>query len=157
MSNNSKNIISHFQHWLNDRQGQTFLNYAYSWGAAVVILGALFKLTHLAGADIMLYIGMGTEVIVFILSAFDSPTPINDQESKQLTDPEIEQQLRTSRKQLCDKISELEVIYEKEIHESSEVLMEISKVRSQTRKMVKNLYNLNILYSNMIHALRHNS
>lgn len=53
--------------------GQTFLNYAYSWGASIVILGALFKLTHLAGGDIMLFIGMGTEVVVFFLSAFDRP------------------------------------------------------------------------------------
>ena len=53
--------------------GQTFLNYAYSWGAAVVILGTLFKLTHLPGANLMLYLGMGTEVVVFFLSAFDRP------------------------------------------------------------------------------------
>ena len=39
----------------------------------MVILGALFKLTHLPGANIMLYFGMGTEVIVFFLSAFDRP------------------------------------------------------------------------------------
>lgn len=53
--------------------GQTFLNYAYSWGASVVILGTLFKLTHLPGANIMLFAGMGTEVLVFFLSAFDRP------------------------------------------------------------------------------------
>lgn len=53
--------------------GQTFLNYAYSWGASVVILGTLFKLTHLPGANVMLFIGMGTEVVVFFLSAFDRP------------------------------------------------------------------------------------
>jgi len=53
--------------------GQTFLNYAYSWGASIVILGALFKLTHLPGANVMLFIGMGTEVFVFFISAFDRP------------------------------------------------------------------------------------
>ncbi len=53
--------------------GQTFLNYAYSWGASIVILGALFKLTHLPGGNLMLFIGMGTETIVFFLSAFDRP------------------------------------------------------------------------------------
>ncbi|MBR2253373.1 MAG: gliding motility protein GldL, partial [Prevotella sp.] len=46
---------------------------AYSWGAAVVILGTLFKLTHLPGANVMLFIGMGTEVFVFFISAFDRP------------------------------------------------------------------------------------
>jgi len=53
--------------------GQTFLNYAYSWGASVVILGTLFKLTHLPGANFFLFLGMGTEVFVFFISAFDRP------------------------------------------------------------------------------------
>ena len=67
------NLIYHLQKWMDSVPGQTFLNYGYSWGASVVILGALFKLTHLPGANIMLYFGMGTEVIVFFLSAFDRP------------------------------------------------------------------------------------
>lgn len=67
------NIAYHLQKWMDSVPGQTFLNYAYSWGASVVILGTLFKLTHLPGANIMLYIGMGTEVVVFFLSAFDRP------------------------------------------------------------------------------------
>lgn len=67
------NIIYHLQKWLDSVPGQTFLNYAYSWGASIVILGTLFKLTHLPGANVMLYLGMGTEVIVFFISAFDRP------------------------------------------------------------------------------------
>jgi len=74
MSEYSKyNIIYRLQRWLDSVPGQTFLNYAYSWGASVVILGTLFKLTHLPGANLMLYIGMGTEVVVFFISAFDRP------------------------------------------------------------------------------------
>ena len=64
------NIVYHLQKWMDSVPGQTFLNYAYSWGASVVILGTLFKLTHLPGANIMLFAGMGTEVFVFFLSAF---------------------------------------------------------------------------------------
>ena len=67
------NLVVRLQHWMDSVPGQTFLNYAYSWGAAIVILGALFKLTHLPGGNLMLFIGMGTEVIVFFLSAFDRP------------------------------------------------------------------------------------
>ena len=67
------NIVEVLQRWMDSKAGQTFLNYAYSWGASVVILGTLFKLTHLPGANLMLFIGMGTEVIVFFLSAFDRP------------------------------------------------------------------------------------
>ena len=67
------NIVYHLQKWMDSVPGQTFLNYAYSWGASVVILGTLFKLTHLPGANIMLFAGMGTEVFVFFISAFDRP------------------------------------------------------------------------------------
>ncbi len=74
MSNYSKyNLVYRLQKWMDTVSGQTFLNYAYSWGASVVILGALFKLTYLPGANIMLFLGMGTEVAVFFISAFDRP------------------------------------------------------------------------------------
>lgn len=48
-------------------------NYLYSIGAAIVILGALFKLLHITGADLMLILGMGTEAFIFFMSAFDEP------------------------------------------------------------------------------------
>lgn len=67
------NLITRLQHWMDSVPGQTFLNYAYSWGASIVILGALFKLTHLPGGNLMLFAGMGTEVFVFFISAFDRP------------------------------------------------------------------------------------
>ena len=67
------NIIYRLQKWLDSVPGQTFMNYAYSWGASIVILGTLFKLTHLPGANFMLFLGMGTEVIVFFIAAFDRP------------------------------------------------------------------------------------
>ena len=64
------NIIEKF---LSGEEGQRFFNFAYSIGAAVVILGALFKILHLPGGNAMLCIGMGTEVIMFVLTAFDRP------------------------------------------------------------------------------------
>ena len=67
------NIVYRLQKWMDSVPGQTFLNYAYSWGAAIVILGTLFKLTHLPGANFCLFLGMGTEVFVFFISAFDRP------------------------------------------------------------------------------------
>ena len=67
------NIIYRLQKWLDSVPGQTFMNYAYSWGASIVILGALFKLTHLPGANFMLFLGMGTEVFVFFIAGFDRP------------------------------------------------------------------------------------
>ena len=67
-------IINAIQKWMDTIAGQTFMQYAYSWGAAIVILGTLFKLTHLPGANMMLFIGMGTEVFVFIVAGFERVT-----------------------------------------------------------------------------------
>lgn len=52
---------------------KTFMGYLYGWGAAVVIIGALFKIMHWPGANVMLIAGMGTETIIFFLSAFEPP------------------------------------------------------------------------------------
>ena len=77
----SKGIIAGLQAFMDSARGKTIMNYFYSWGAAVVILGTLFKLTHLPGADIMLFVGMGTEVIVFIFSAFERPFEVEESAS----------------------------------------------------------------------------
>ena len=65
-----KNSITRF---LQSDSGQRFFNIAYSLGAAIVIWGALFKILHLPGGNFLLSLGMGTEVLMFILSAFDRP------------------------------------------------------------------------------------
>lgn len=65
-----KNSVERF---LSGESGQRFFNFAYSIGAAIVIWGALFKILHLPGGNTLLSIGMGTEVLMFILTAFDRP------------------------------------------------------------------------------------
>ena len=73
--NKFKNRLERF---LNTERGRRFINYAYSFGAAIVILGAMFKLLAFPFGNEMLFIGMITECGVFILSAFD--TPLRDYE-----------------------------------------------------------------------------
>ncbi len=63
-----KNSLERF---LSGEKGKRAFNFVYSWGAAVVIAGAMFKLLHLPGANWMLGIGMTVESVVFFLSAFD--------------------------------------------------------------------------------------
>ncbi len=65
-----KNSVERF---VSSENGQRFFNFAYSIGAAVVIWGALFKILHLPLGNTLLSIGMGTEVLMFILTAFDRP------------------------------------------------------------------------------------
>lgn len=88
-----KRNLSGIQKWIDSKQGQTFLNFAYSWGAAIVILGALFKLTHISGANLMLFIGMGTEVLVFFISGFERPWDKDDEEENVQEAETTDQQL----------------------------------------------------------------
>lgn len=99
------NPVTRMQHWIDSVPGQTFLNYAYSWGASIVILGALFKLTHLPGGNLMLFLGMGTEAFVFFLQAFDRPFDKNSV-GKELpadfeTDEEIARAEETAMNPAC--------------------------------------------------------
>lgn len=52
---------------------KTIMPKVYGIGAAVVIVGALFKIQHYPGAGVMLGIGLGTEAVIFFLSAFEPP------------------------------------------------------------------------------------
>lgn len=55
-----------------------FMTKLYGWGAAVVILGSLFKIMHFPGAGIMLVAGMGCEALIFFFSGFEPPMPHYD-------------------------------------------------------------------------------
>ncbi len=62
------------------------MNFAYGMGAAVVIIGALFKIQHWTGASAMLIIGLGVEAFIFALSAFD---PVDKELDWSLVYPEL--------------------------------------------------------------------
>ena len=63
-----------------------FMAKLYGWGAAVVIVGALFKIEHLPGASIMLSIGLGVEAFIFFMSAFE---PLHEDPNRELVYPEL--------------------------------------------------------------------
>ena len=86
----NRGLLTRIQDYLDSPKGRILLNYLYSWGAAIVILGALFKLTHIKGANLMLFIGMGTEVLVFFISGFERPyIPNQDDEDNDSDAPRI--------------------------------------------------------------------
>ncbi len=70
MSNNQ----TKFDLWWNSPKMKRIIGASYSLGAAIVILGAMFKILHLTGAGVMLGIGMSIEAIIFALGIFDKPT-----------------------------------------------------------------------------------
>jgi gliding motility-associated protein GldL len=59
--------------FLESKKGKNFMAKLYGIGAAIVILGALFKIQHWTFADEMLIVGLGTEAIIFFFSAFEKP------------------------------------------------------------------------------------
>ena len=52
---------------------RNFMAKVYGWGASIVLIGAMFKINHYPGADILLVVGLGTEAIIFFFSAFEPP------------------------------------------------------------------------------------
>ncbi len=72
--------------FFESKTGKNVMAKAYGIGAAVVILGALFKIQHYPGADIMLILGMGVEAIIFFISAFE---PIHEEWDWSLVYPEL--------------------------------------------------------------------
>ena len=71
------------------KKGKTILNYAYSWGAAIVIMGALFKIMHWPGANGMLIAGMGTEVLIFLISGFEPQYDLHNEYEWERVYPEL--------------------------------------------------------------------
>ncbi|MCR5589046.1 MAG: gliding motility protein GldL [Bacteroidales bacterium] len=65
--------MSFIDNLVRSKAYKNFMAKLYGWGAAVVIVGALFKIMHWPGANVMLIAGMGTETIIFFLSAFEPP------------------------------------------------------------------------------------
>ena len=63
-----------------------FMSKLYGFGAAIVIIGALFKIKHWPGAGPMLIVGLGTEAIIFCFSAFE---PIHEDPNWELVYPEL--------------------------------------------------------------------
>lgn len=214
-TDSKRGLFQRMQAFMGSYHGKVILNYAYSWGAAIVILGALFKLTHMPGANLMLWIGMGTEVLVFFVSAFDLPNAgssasngnkqpniniVGDTSSLQgnipvvqntsapiaitTVSPEMEEataayliQLKEMTETLTrftnqaallsqdaeqintlnKNLSGINAIYEMQLRSVSSQIGTIDQVHEQTRKMARQIEELNTVYARMLEAMNGNS
>lgn len=227
-TDNKRGLFQRIQAFMGSYHGKVILNYAYSWGAAIVILGALFKLTHMPGANLMLWIGMGTEVLVFFVSAFDLPNagssssngnqqpninivgdtsslqgnkPVVQNTSAPITittvsggggsmgnmpsvSPEMEEATAAYLMQLKEmtetltrftnqatllsqdaeqinilnkNLSGINAIYEMQLRSVSSQIGTIDQVHEQTRKMARQIEELNTVYARMLEAMNGNS
>ena len=100
---------SRLSRWLTSPRGQLLLHRSYSWGAALVILGALFKILELPYADGLLLVSMLTECLIFILSGFDSPKEeaTTSSEAGTTESPQASRQLQQSIEALSKSIEQL--------------------------------------------------
>ena len=73
MSKKQENLtgFKKFQAFTQSKKYKSFMGAVYGIGAAIVMVGAYFKLTHIQGADLMLALGLGVEALIFFLSAFE--------------------------------------------------------------------------------------
>jgi gliding motility-associated protein GldL len=71
---------------LQSKKGKKFMGYLYGWGAAIVIVGAMFKIQHWPGASAMLVCGLSIEAVIFFFSAFE---PIHEETDWSLVYPEL--------------------------------------------------------------------
>ena len=69
----NRGYYNRLEMFLSSKKGRRLLGFCYSWGAAIVILGALFKLVHIPGANQILFTAMIVEACVFIISGFERP------------------------------------------------------------------------------------
>lgn len=96
---------------VNGKRFKNFMSKLYGWGASIVILGAMFKILHYPGADIMLVIGLTTEAVIFFFSAFEKPHEEYDwslvyPELAGMEDPDEEYQKSLTPAQELDKMLE---------------------------------------------------
>jgi hypothetical protein len=99
-------------------------NMLYGFGAAIVILGALFKIQHWEGGSLLLTIGMITEVLIFTYSAFEKKTEEIDESSR--TDPYNPTAIIKAQKE-----------YVKEIKDAIKNISLINEVHKNQLKLVK--------------------
>tara|TARA_B110000914_G_scaffold159375_1_gene140200 strand:+ start:55 stop:714 length:660 start_codon:yes stop_codon:yes gene_type:complete len=136
----------------------------YGWGAALVILGALFKIEHYPGAGIMLAVGLGTEAIIFFFSAFEKPHVEPDwslvyPELAHMQDPNA---AKRPAQQLDDALAKAKIDNElieslneglrsfgesaKQLNETVTAASGISEYNAQIQEGVKNMNAMNSLY-----------
>jgi len=145
----------------------------YGWGAAVVILGALFKIEHLPGASEMLIVGLSLEAIIFFFSAFEKPPTETDwslvyPELAHMEDPNA---AKRPAQQLDDALAKAKIDNElieslneglrsfgdsaRQLNETVTAASGISEYNSQIQEGVKNMNALNSLYELQLQTSNH--
>lgn len=144
--------IRRLEHFLASERGKRILNYFYSWGAAFVILGALFKLLHIRYGDEILLVSMLTEFAVFFISGFERPeigrkgsessdkaypssAIPHQQHQLAVTSTDLPEQGQGDTDTLTSNITELNAIYARQVKELKAQLENIERISADLQHM----------------------
>ena len=144
--------IRRLEHFLASQRGKRILNYFYSWGAAFVILGALFKLLHIRYGDEILLVSMLTEFAVFFISGFEHPETgskeaessdkaypssaiLHQQHQLAVTSTDLPQQGQGDTDTLTSNITELNAVYARQVKELRAQLETIERISTDLQHM----------------------
>lgn len=125
--------------YFSSKSGKQILNFAYCWGACIIIAGASLKLIGVSGADIILYIGLSVEVVIFFLAGFEVP---EESYKWERVYPKLKDK-DTTVENLNSKMEKINEAYEAQITETL----------AQMEVMSKQLASLNAHYSRMLEAM----
>jgi len=145
-------LIRRLECFLASERGKRILNYFYSWGAAFVILGALFKLLHIRYGDEILLVSMLTEFTVFFISGFERPeigskgsessdkayppsAIPHQQHQPVVTSTDLPQRGLGDTDTLTSNITELNAIYARQVKELRAQLENIERISADLQHM----------------------
>lgn len=134
----SEQSYTALERWLLSPSGKRTLNRLYSWGAAFVILGALFKFLEWPYANLILFLSLSTEILVFFISGFEP----------QLTSSTPEQRVEASRPN-----SILQDSSEAYTEEMQRLAKSVAELQQEHERMLHNLAELNRVYKGMLEAM----
>ena len=146
-----------FDLWWNSPKMKRIVGAAYSLGASVVILGAMFKILHLNGASYMLGIGMSVEAIIFTLGIFDKPVKefewnkIFDFESERIRSSNLVQTPQAESKSSL-KVNYTETISDEDVKKLSEGIKNLSTTAEQLNALTAVVKSTDKLTSNLDNA-----
>lgn len=145
MSKHSSQSYSRLELWLISPEGKRTLNRFYSWGAAFVILGALFKFLGWPYANVILFFSMMTEVLVFFISGFEP-----QEDEALLAEPSESLRSQDAQPQASKHLAEGSESYQREMEELSKSVAELKR---EHERMTQNLAELNRVYRDMLEAM----
>ena len=146
--------------FIRSRAGRRLYNFAYCWGACLVILGAVFKIAHMPFDTILLMTGLFTEVTIFFISGFDTPPEYewDDRVAGIAADKEIRKKLDEGTEAIESRLRELNQAYESHIREIRRLTdtidpRVIADLQKETADLAALLKQLNSRYSGMLSAM----